>query len=239
MTWSFYLPREGGDWRSRKFYTLDITQQHVKDAASRLTELLSKSNTESGKALESAKRIFKSKVRKDLIRETLPKAWNKIVLEPESLLAEFLAETTERLCGFKPDEAEAAEFIRQHRDRLKLTPSTTKVVQLPKGDNKDQPRPSNEKRKNKGFELVKDYLIPVIRFMKEEDKSHAEAFRLVADNLGVTRNTVQDRCTRGLGIPFTDEFSGLVQSGDIMQIVKKKRPQQIELIKRELEPLYS
>ena len=239
LTWSFYLPREGEDWRSRKFYTLDITQQHIKDASSRLTELLSKSNIASKEALESAKRILKGKVRKDRIRETLPKAWNKIVLEPDSLLAELLAETTERLCGFKPDEEEAAEFIRQYRDRLKLTPSTPKVVQLPKGVNKDQPRPSNKKHRNKGFELVKDYLIPVIRFMKKEDKSRAEAFRLVADNLGVKRNTVQDRCTRGLGIPLTDEFSGLVQSGEIIQIVKKKRPQQIELIKRELEPLYS
>ncbi|MDE2705932.1 MAG: type I restriction endonuclease [Gemmatimonadota bacterium] len=237
LTWSFYLPREGGDWRSRKFYTLDITQQHVKDASSRLTELLSKSNIASREALESAKRIFRGKVRKDRIRETLPKAWNKIVLEPDSLLAELLAETTERLCGFKPDEEEAAEFIRQYRDRLKLTPSIPKVVQPPKGGNKGQPRPSNEKGR-KGFELVKDYLIPVIRFMKEEDRSHAEAFRLVADNLGVKRNTVQDRCTRGLDIPFTDEFSSLVQSGEIIQRAKKKRPQQIELIERELKPLY-
>ena len=89
--------------------------------SSRLTELLSKANTYSGKALESAKRIFKGKVRKDAIRDTLPDAWNKIVGEPDSLLAELLAETTERLCGFKPDEAEAAEFIRQHQDILVLT----------------------------------------------------------------------------------------------------------------------
>ena len=112
LSWSFYLPREGDDWRSRKFYTIDITQQDETDASSRLTELLSKANTYSGKALESAKRIFKGKVRKDAIRDTLPDAWNKIVREPDSLLTERLAETTERLCGFKPDEAEAAEFIR-------------------------------------------------------------------------------------------------------------------------------
>ncbi len=120
LSWSFYLPREGDDWRSRKFYTIDIIEQDEIDASSRLTELLSKANTYSGKALESAKRIFKGKVRKDAIRDTLPDAWNKIVGEPDSLLAELLAETTERLCGFKPDEVEAAEFIRQNQDRLVL-----------------------------------------------------------------------------------------------------------------------
>ena len=121
LSWSFYLPREGDDWRSRKFYTIDIIEQDETDASSRLTELLSKANTYSGEALESAKKIFKGKVRKDAIRDTLPDAWNKIVREPDSLLAELLAETTERLCGFKPDESEAAEFIRQHQDRLVLT----------------------------------------------------------------------------------------------------------------------
>lgn len=135
LSWSFYLPREGDDWRSRKFYTIDITQQDETDASSRLTELLSKANTYSGKALESAKRIFKGKVRKDAIRDTLPDAWNKIVREPDSLLAELLAETTERLCGFKPDEAEAAEFIRQHQDRLVLT----LLDPPPRGDDVKEP----------------------------------------------------------------------------------------------------
>ena len=135
LSWSFYLPREGDDWRSRKFYTIDITEQDETDASSRLTELLSKANTCSGKALESAKRIFKGKVRKDAIRDTWPKAWNKIVREPDSLLAELLAETTEKLCGFKPDEAEAAEFIREHQDRLVLM----RLDRLPRGDGVKEP----------------------------------------------------------------------------------------------------
>ena len=37
----------------------------------------------------------------------------------------------------------------------------------------------------------------------------------------------------------TQEFVEAVDSGEIIQRVKKKRPQQIELIERELEPLYS
>ena len=138
LSWSFYLPREGDDWRSRKFYTIDIIEQDEIDASSRLTELLSKANTYSGKALESAKKIFKGKVRKDAIRDALPDSWNKIVREPDSLLAELLAETTERLCGFKPDEAEAAEFIRQHQDRLVIRDVVKVPVIVEEGD-KEKP----------------------------------------------------------------------------------------------------
>ena len=37
----------------------------------------------------------------------------------------------------------------------------------------------------------------------------------------------------------TQEFVEAVSNGEIIQRVKKKRPQQSELIERELEPLYS
>ena len=37
----------------------------------------------------------------------------------------------------------------------------------------------------------------------------------------------------------TQKFREYVESGRIIQIMKEKYPQQIELIERELEPLYS
>ena len=235
LSWSFYLPREGDDWRSRKFYTIDIIEQDEIDASSRLTELLSKANTYSGKALESAKKIFKGKVRKDAIRDALPDSWNKIVREPDSLLAELLAETTERLCGFKPDEAEAADFIRQHQDRLVLRslPDPRVRIQAPEEENDSSPRPGGRK----GFEQVKDYLIPVIQRMRNGE-SHTDTFQSVAEKLDVVRNTVQAQCTTRLKLS-TQEFVGYVQSGEIIQIIKNEHPQQIELIERELGPLYS
>ena len=234
LTWSFYLPREGDDWRSRKFYTIDFAQQDETDVSSKLTELLSKANTYSGKALESAKRILKGKVREDAIRDTWPKAWNKIVSEPDSLLAELLAETTERLCGFKPDEAEAAEFIRQHQNNLLLMSQLDPEVEQPsKGGNNDNPRPGGRK----GFEQVKDYLIPVIQRMRNGE-SHTEAFQSVAEKLDVAKQTVQAQCTTRLTLS-TQKFVDHVQSGKIIQLIKNRYPQQTELIKRALEPSYS
>ena len=95
----------------------------------------------------------------------------------------------------------------------------------------------------KKYELVKDYLIPVVRLMKVEDKTHTEAFQLVDKNLGVPRGCASSQCTRTLRFfpeeGFrTQEFVEAVSNGEIIQRVKKKRPKQIELIERELEPLY-
>ena len=70
--------------------------------SSRLTELLSKANTYSGKALESAKRIFKGKVRQDAIRDTLPDAWNKIVGEPDLCSLNFLLKPRKGCAGSSP-----------------------------------------------------------------------------------------------------------------------------------------
>ena len=100
------------------------------------------------------------------------------------------------------------------------------------------------RRYEKKYELVKDYLIPVVRLMKVEGKTHTEAFQLVDKNLGVPRGCASSQCTRTLRFfseeEFrTQEFVEAVSNGEIVQRAKKKRPQQIELIERELEPLYS
>ena len=110
-------------------------------------------------------------------------------------------------------------------------------LELP--DDDEQGKGERKKgRRRKGFELVKDYLIPIVRHMKVEGKTHTEAFRLVSDSLGAkSTSTARERCTRGLGLSLK-QFVDAVQSGEIIQIIKQKRPQQVELTKRALEPLY-
>jgi hypothetical protein len=51
ITWSLYLPTKKGDWKTRKFYTIDIIQQEPRDAASKFADLLLKTNVLSGTAL--------------------------------------------------------------------------------------------------------------------------------------------------------------------------------------------
>ena len=106
----------------------------------------------------------------------------------------------------------------------------------PLESSEDEDKGKGEKKKGggkKGFEQAKE----VIQLMKE-GKSHTEAFRSVAKKLRVHQHTVQAKCTRVLEID-TQKFREYVESGRIIQIMKEKYPQQIELIERELEPLYS
>ena len=94
------------------------------------------------------------------------------------------------------------------------------------------PKPADEEV----YDNLADSLIPVIQQMRK-GKSHTEAFRMVAEKLGARRTTLASRCTRGLDLT-TQQFVDHVSSGRIVQVVKKKYPEQIELISRDLAPLY-
>jgi len=85
---------------------------------------------------------------------------------------------------------------------------------------------------SKGYENLNDYLIPVIKLMKE-GYSHQDAFHKIKDDLGVRYNTVSAQCTRGLDID-TDQFVSFVGSGEIVQFLKNSFPDRIELIEYEL-----
>lgn len=131
MTWWFYLPTEEAEWKSRKFYTIDISQQESADVASRFVDLLSKTNVISGKASQNAESIYRGRIKKKAITENLPEAWNKILLEPDGLLVDLLAETTEKLCGFKPDNKQVETFLKENEEQLLLLPKDDSIAVPP------------------------------------------------------------------------------------------------------------
>lgn len=90
----------------------------------------------------------------------------------------------------------------------------------------------------RGYENLRDYLIPVIKLIKN-GMGHTDAFRIVAEELKVENTTVASQCTRMLGLN-TQQFIESVHSGRIIQVLKNKytHQYQIDLINRELVPLY-
>ena len=64
---------------------------------------------------------------------------------------------------------------------------------------------------------------------------HTEAVNSVAKTRDVGPSTVRDKCTRQLGLD-TQQFVEYVKNDQIIQILKEKYPNQIELI-NELEGL--
>ena len=73
-----------------------------------------------GKAYENAESIYKGKLKKKALEETLPEAWNKLISEADSLLLDLLPETTEKLCGFKPEDNEVARFLKRYGDQFRV-----------------------------------------------------------------------------------------------------------------------
>jgi hypothetical protein len=111
ITWWFYLPLNEGSWEQRKFYTIEIYDQEAEEITQRFIDFISKEYVISGKAVENAEKIYKGRQKQDLIKLTMPKAWNRIIEESNEGLIEIIAETTEKMCGYKPDADTVAKFI--------------------------------------------------------------------------------------------------------------------------------
>jgi len=84
----------------------------------------------------------------------------------------------------------------------------------------------------KGYKQFVDYLIPVIHLIKKGMK-HTDAFRQIAEKLGVTKQTVQAECTVSLNIS-TERFVDLIKTNRIKPFLKEIFPYKADLIEREL-----
>jgi hypothetical protein len=81
-------------------------------------------------------------------------------------------------------------------------------------------------------DYVTDYLIPVISLMKRKI-NHTEAFKEIANKLLVTKQTVNYRCSRGIGLN-TQQFVELVKSGHIKEHLLNKFPDKADILNKNL-----
>jgi hypothetical protein len=111
ISWWFYLPLHEGSWEQRKFYTIELYDQVAEDITSKFIDFLSIDKVFNGTAVENATKIITGKQKQSLIEETIPKAWDKLVTGHDEKLLELLADTTEKLCGYKPDYLTVEKFL--------------------------------------------------------------------------------------------------------------------------------
>lgn len=121
ISWWFYLPRKKGHWKERKFYAIDILQQSMNELAEKFIQLLSREKVRSGEAQENAKSIYEQLDRQKKINETLPIEWNKLIIEGGAGLYDLLAETTESICGFRPDDEDVKNMFTIYKANLILS----------------------------------------------------------------------------------------------------------------------
>jgi predicted type IV restriction endonuclease len=111
ISWWFYLALHEGSWEQRKFYVIDIQHQLAEDIAQKLEDFLLKQNIISGAAITNAENMLKSKLKGEKIRKSIPEAWNTLVTEQDQGLLDLIAEATERIIGYKPDDPTIAAFL--------------------------------------------------------------------------------------------------------------------------------
>lgn len=135
VIWWFYLPLHEGSWEQRRFYTIDLQSQASNDIIEKLTAFLSRQDVVDGKAVQNAENIYNSRQKGEIIRQTLPKAWRKLLSESDDLLAEVVAESVEKLCGYKPESETVIEFLKEISGETSLPaspkPPRQKAAEVP------------------------------------------------------------------------------------------------------------
>lgn len=110
-TWSFYLPAEQGSYEDRRVYKLDLYERPSAEAAETLRRYLERSRVESGEALETARKEYRSRNRRSQAKAAIPDAWRELVEKGDEQLVELLANAVETKTGVRPDNDEVAEFL--------------------------------------------------------------------------------------------------------------------------------
>ena len=110
-TWWLYLPLQAGRWEQRRFLTIDLESQEPGIVERRFLEYLSREKVSSSQAVNDAEDLVESQQRAETIGKTTVEAWNHIVETPDELLVDLISETTERICGFKPEPELVEEFL--------------------------------------------------------------------------------------------------------------------------------
>ncbi len=127
IKWWFYLSLKPVNWEKRRFCIVDILENEVAETVKLLLELLAKDSVISGKAMETAELIWAGRQRNQALKDSLPKAWNGILMDPDSLLVDLLEEMVEKICGIKPNKDESRAFIR-NQHKAGSFPSSTKQL---------------------------------------------------------------------------------------------------------------
>ena len=126
-TWWLYLSLQAGSWEQRRFLTIDLEMQEPSVVEQRFMEYLSPERVGSGQAVIDAEDLVESRQRAEIIGKTIAAAWTQIVETPDELLVDLISETTERICGFKPEPDLVRQFLAGHaqapNDVLDVSPS--------------------------------------------------------------------------------------------------------------------
>lgn len=109
--WSFYLPGEQGNYVERRVQKLDLLERNSKDVASVLERYLRFDRVKSGAAHSDARADYQGAARRRDAEKGIPRAWQELLSEPDSLLIDLVAEKVVSIVGFRPTDEEIETFL--------------------------------------------------------------------------------------------------------------------------------
>ncbi len=116
--WHFYLPAERGSLTERRFYKLDLLEREAKEVVEILQGYLGYEEIRSGAALQKARADYEKQYKSKEIDEAIPKAWDKLLKDRDSLFIKLISEKVADICGFEPSNDVVIAFLE------KLNPTT-------------------------------------------------------------------------------------------------------------------
>ncbi len=233
-SWEFYLALTEGLFYERKVYSIELDHQDIDEAAGRIVKLLSRSRVESGEAEAYAKRLHESHLRDAAIDAALPKAWERLFRDPDSILVDYLAEEAEAICGFKPDPERVRTFLRRAEKSTSSAPVIQKARRsMPKRKRRAQTKPVTATGKKPSrvsvlgmtadVETWRDVLITICGVMAElHPKGHAEVLLGLSGRSMVYFSRDKRRLRAPLRIPNSTLYAeGNLSADQIMRNCKK------------------
>lgn len=122
-TWSFYLPAEQGSYEDRRVYKLDLEERQTSEAADALRRYLEAGRVASGSALETARKEYRSRAKREQAKSALPEAYEELKRKSEALHT-LLADAVENKVGVRPEAGDVAAFL-QVQPLSKTSEATT------------------------------------------------------------------------------------------------------------------
>ena len=110
--WQFFHPTGEGTWAERKICELDFIAGDSEESAECLNRYLNYESIRSDKAVEAIREDYDNLVRQRKIETGLPEAWNALVQEADENLLKVIAEKTENVCGYRPDDEQVIAFLK-------------------------------------------------------------------------------------------------------------------------------
>jgi len=115
LSWWFFLSSIEGSIDDKRFCTIETQEEKIEAINQKFSNFLLKENIISDSAIKLAEDIYNKRREEMLINEYLPKAWEKIMNEPDKWLVDIISQVTEDLCGYTPDKEKVKEFMRSEK----------------------------------------------------------------------------------------------------------------------------